>query len=314
MQAFISSERAWRSRGSQFDKLNSAGTHLTRFFAESPYGVERGLVQLYHLQDEDEKRAGMSSRLNGRGFGKQTAARASTLALQIIAGGSLSARDMTFASTVVNDHRDQFYKFLNSQVRYEIFTGDGSECGHADAIKMLDAPSIPNKRAAPRPRAPPSKSQRIDSSEDDDEEDEEEEEDEAYEAEEEEEELLPPAPPPSPRRDEDASGIFITRSIMKYIASNPEAPAESLATQLSSMRVSLAAADVHQIRFVSSIFKLTATDFTNGDIFFFKLKGEPWREASVIRTNVNGEYAGVVRAMVNGSEQLLNLDEAAYYC
>jgi hypothetical protein len=331
MHAFVHSERAWRAKGSQFDRLNAAGTYLTKQFSDDHNALGRALVELHGLQDEDEKAAKATTKRNGRGFGKRHAPRASEVALSYIKNGTIPAKDRGFANQIVNEHRDQLYKFLSSKVRYEILTGDSTDRGYDNAMAALDAPPVPHKRKAPAARgAPEAKSVKRehpefsvsddyvdgeDDDEDDDdidemdeeEEEEEEEEDAEYQAKEEEELVQPATPAP-------VSDAFISNTVMKFIAASNTSSADELALQLTTLKVNLDADRIHNIRHAASVFHPSSSDFSNGDIFYYKLAGESWKEASVVRISTQTEYAGIVRAVVDGAETHINLAEAAYYC
>jgi hypothetical protein len=315
-QSFVASERAWRDqRNNQFERLNHAGAILSKHLSDNPKSVERALVQLYHLQDESERaHGGLSSRRNGKGFGKRKSVRASALVTELINHGIvLDSGNLDFAFGVIEDHRDQLFKFLNSSTRFEIFAL--SSTGYAEAMEAVGAGEMtPRKRPPPKQRAPaaPSKKQRLDSSDEDedddeDDEDDEDEEEEAMEGVDEEDEI--PIETLTFAR-----GPFVNRTLMAFMHSRRDLPATELSAILGSMGHNCDLDFIHDIRFATSVFQPKANEFAHGDLFYYCLPRQSWREAAVIRTEQQAPYVGIVRALVNGGDIFIDLSNAAFYC
>lgn len=313
--AFIQSERAWRSSGSVFERINRAGTILTKFLSNDPKGIERALIQLYNLQDDDERADGVSTRRNGRGFGKRKAGRASSLVQDLIQQGiELDRSNLAFAFEVVTEHRDQLFKFLSSAIRFNIFTGTNN--GYDSAMERVgEGETTPKKRGPPQPReapgAPTKKQRVVDSDEEEDEEEEEDEddpiEDDDYDGGEEEIEEMETLSiePKMP---------FLSNSIMRFmLVQHANTRAEEVAVILQAMGTPISAGVVHSLRCATAIFQPEPKDFKDGDLFYFQTKGDVWKEASVVRAGETA-YSGVVKAMVNDQERYIDLSAAAYYC
>ena len=83
---------------------------------KSDRAVMRGLVVIYSLQTEDEKKAEETSEHNGVGFSGVDAKFLSSLAKQVMAKGGLSEKQMLHARKKMMKYAGQLTKVSNGQL------------------------------------------------------------------------------------------------------------------------------------------------------------------------------------------------------
>ena len=74
---------------------------------QNPKAVERALMVLFNRQEADERSTGHTSHLNGRGFNGFDAPFGTDLAKRVLAGGSLSERQLLAARRMVKKYARQ---------------------------------------------------------------------------------------------------------------------------------------------------------------------------------------------------------------